>query len=208
MNQKSCTFFLISALMLMLTGCGFNKADRQSAQPALNKKVSKQSRQNKLMALRTWRVSGAISIRVQGKTEIGSFTWSQNGRGYDFRTFGPLHMAGVRIQGSPGSVRLYKDAGKPIIAPTPEKLMQDQLGWSLPLANFRYWGRAIPAPGISAQKSYDSFGHLAQLNQQGWRIQYQSYQGVDELDLPKTIKLNNRNVQVKIVFKRWRLGIT
>lgn len=208
MFKKIFSLFLTAVLTIALAGCGFKAADRQPAKPAINKKMSFQSRRKELVALQTWRVSGAISIRFQNKTEIGSFTWSQRGRGYDFRTFGPLHMAGVRIAGRPGNVKLYKGSKAPIAARSPEQLMYKQLGWSLPLSNFRYWGRAIVAPNIPAQQSVDRFGHLKVLNQQGWRIQYQHYQGVRGMDLPKTITLNNRNVKVKIVFKRWRLGVT
>lgn len=197
----------LALISLLLSGCAyFRQPSVGRAAPAINKTLSSTARHDQLYSLRNWQVSGAISIRFQGKTEIGSFSWTQRGRRFDFRTFGPLHMAGIRIEGRPGQVRLWKNASESITDRSPEALMRRQLGWSLPLTNLQYWGRGIMAPGISASKRTDKYGHLTLLNQQGWRIHYHKYQGVKGMDLPRTMKLDRRDVHVKIVFKQWRLS--
>lgn len=193
---------LVVALIASLSGCSMfaKKPD-----PAFNKTLSSKSRSQQLNSLRYWNVSGAISLRHQNKTDIGSFNWAQKNKYYDFKTYGPLNLAGIRIEGQPGRVTLWKNTKDPRYAQTPEELMSKELGWYLPLSSFLYWGRAIPAPGIPSEKTYDKYGHLSTLQQQGWSIQFTKYQGVSGMDLPRTMILDHQNLHAKIVFKRWQI---
>jgi len=135
---------------------------------------------------------------------MGSFSWDQFGSQYDLRTFGPLNMAGLRVTGRPGRAQLWKSSQTSVSASSPEKLMQRELGWHLPVTNFRYWSRGVPAPNIASTKRFDRFGHLINLNQQGWNISYREYQSVKGRDLPRTIIFTHDPVRVKMVIKSWK----
>lgn len=193
----------ILTLTLISSGCGLFSKD-QPLEPD-NKRIASSTRHGQIMSLNRWRVNGAISITANNKTDMGSFSWSQNQQVFDFQTFGPLNMAGIRIWGRPGHVTLQKNAKHRMEARSVEQLMQRELGWSLPLGNIAYWGRGVAAPGVQARATYDRFGHLKTLNQQGWQIHYLRYQGVKGMDLPRTVLIRHNSLRVKIAFKRWRV---
>lgn len=184
---------------LLLSGCSWLKRP----QPAENLLISKKARQERIQAMNAWTAEGAISITYKTKTDMGSFSWKQKGLEYDLHTYGPLHMAGVRITGSPGRVRLWKTSKHSVSAITPEHIMKREIGWYLPLSNFRYWTRGIPAPKAPSKQEFDHFGHLISLNQQGWNITYQKFQSVQGVDLPHTIVFSHDPIRVKMVIKSW-----
>jgi len=170
----------------------------------INKKMTGTAREQQTRQIKNWQASGAISISFNNKTDVGSFDWTQRGLNYTFQTYGPLNLGGVSIQGRPGFVTLNKSS-KRTTARSPEQLMQQELGWYLPLSNLRYWCRGLPAPGIKSVPRYDQFGHLRLLRQQGWSISYKKYQAVSGQDLPRTIVFGHQNLRVKVVIRSWQI---
>lgn len=197
---------LAASITLSLTGCGLFIKDKPLV--AENKVISQAARHQQVMNMGSWRVNGSIGVTARGKSDSGTFTWTQNGQHYDFQTFGPLNMAGIRIQGQPGRVMLWKNANNRVFARTPEQLMAKELGWYLPLTNLQYWARGIAAPGEKGNAQYDRFGHLTRLQQQGWLIEYRRFQGVNGMDLPQLVVLKQKSLRAKIAFKRWSVKKT
>jgi outer membrane lipoprotein LolB len=195
---------LLLGLVITLTGCSTMQSpfDRAAVAPN-NKPLSSTARSSQLSHLQSWKTSGSVGITFNGKTDIGTFVWRQDGLAYDFRTYGPLNAASVRIEGRPGIATLWKDVNTPRSAPTPEALMRQELGWFLPLSNFRFWSRGLAAPGVVGVKRYDQFGHLQLLQQQGWTINYQRWQAVGDIDLPRNVVMTHGDLRVKIIFKQW-----
>lgn len=190
----------LTIMATSLTGCSTIEGP---AQAPSNQPLSNTQRSAQLSQLNSWTAKGSVGISYQGKTDIGTFVWRQDGLAYDFRTYGPLNAASVRIEGSPGYATLWKNVNTPRSAPSPEALMRQELGWFLPLSNLRFWSRGLAAPGIAARTTHDEYGHLKVLQQQGWLVNYQRYQAVGNLDLPRNVVMTNGNLRVKIVFKQW-----
>ncbi len=200
--MKHTTYLLPALLALMLGGC----ATIENAPAPSNKLMSSTARNSKLDALHSWQANGAISITNNNKTDMGSFTWAQNGLAYDFSTFGPLNAGSIRIAGHPGKATLWKNVNTPISAGSPEAIMKKELGWFLPLSNLRFWSRGLPAPDVANKTHYDKFGHLEQPHQQGWRIDYHRYQSAGKgYDLPRNLIMTNGNMRVKVVIKQWQI---
>ena len=198
-------FIITSAILLLLSlsGCSSFRLFSKGTVPPSNQIISAPQRQAQVTELRNWSNKGAISVQYQGHTDIGSFDWRQRGDQYNMRVAGPLNLGGMRIQGSSGAVTLQQGNEPPKAASTPEALMQQTLGWSLPLTNFRYWTRGLIAPNQPSTPAYDRYGHLTQLQQQGWTIRYLGYQAAGPYDLPRTIVFNNQAIRVKMVIKQW-----
>ncbi len=191
-------------MVTSLTGCStMQSIFERTPQAPSNQALTSTQRSAQLSQINSWTTRGSVGISYQGKTDIGTFVWRQDGLAYDFRTYGPLNAASIRIEGSPGHATLWKNVNTPRSASSPEALMQQELGWFLPLSNLRFWSRGLAAPGIPARKIHDEYGHLKVLQQQGWLINYQRYQAVGNLDLPRNVLMTNNNLRVKIIFKQW-----
>lgn len=166
-------------------------------------KISWPQRQHALNRITDWDIDGAFSIRQPNKTTIASFDWTQKEKNYRIRIHSSLDLYGVNITGRPGLVMLWRAQNDHFTARSPEQLMQQQLGWRLPVSNLYYWMRGLPAPG-NYQAQFDNYGHLSTLTQQGWQIQYAQYLSVRNVDLPQMLDLTNQDLGVKIVIKQWK----
>jgi outer membrane lipoprotein LolB len=82
--------------------------------------------------------------------------------------------------------------------------MQENLGWSVPVKNYYYWVRGIPAPHLPYQKTMDRYHHIQTLSQQGWRIDYLSYQSYQGIDIPRKIRLRYGKLTLLWVTQLWQ----
>lgn len=160
-------------------------------------------REAQLNAIQSWTLHSSFSVYHANQLSIASLTWQQQGKYFKQRVAGPFNLGGVRIEGQPGRVTMYKSAQQQFTASTPEELLQDQLGLYLPVSNLYYWVRGLPAPGPITSQQFDANHHLSNLQQSGWTIQYPSYINVNGVDLPNKILLSNSDYQVKLIIKQW-----
>lgn len=147
-----------------------------------------------------WMASGAIAARTSQQSWSAFLQWKQYGNNYQISLFGPLGTQSATLYGSPNYVRLETSDGKKMSAATPEELLIKQTGWNLPVSNLYYWMRGLPVPGIPAQQYFDPSYQLTFLQQCGWRVKYDDYQG----QFPRKIYLSSSQINIKIVINNWQ----
>jgi len=89
-------------------------------------------------------------------------------------------------------------------APSPEALLEEQLGWRLPVSHLVWWVRGLPAPDSKSTLSLDGDSRLATLDQDGWQVQYLSYTEQNGYWLPERLKLHGQDLDVTLVIKDWQ----
>lgn len=188
------------SLLIFLCGCATFQPSSKT-----NKTMSWKARVAQLNQMQSWTAEGSVSIQQADKANIASLQWHQDYRHYQFALFGPLGFGRVEITGEPGIITLTQSNKPPISAATPELLMRSQLGWYMPLSNLYFWARGLPAPGISAKKTFDTYHHLTKLQQAGWTIEYPEYMSVDQIDLPRKIELSAGKLKIKWVVRTWSI---
>jgi|LakMenEpi03Aug12_release.lakeMendotaPanAssembly.Ray.scaffolds.fasta_scaffold393973_2 outer membrane lipoprotein LolB len=201
--MRRISFFAVLILFLFLYGCA-TQIEPPNDNPVY-KPLSWHKRKVHLSDKKRWNIQGAVSIRNRGKTQMGSFTWQQIYDRYAINLYGPLNLGAISIAGNGYQVTLAKPTGR-YTAPTPEALMQQQLGWYLPISNMYYWVRGLPAPGKTEKQVRDDYGHLVFLEQQGWNIQFAAFQPCGNADLPRKIILDNHQLHVKLVINNWDMS--
>jgi outer membrane lipoprotein LolB len=187
-------------------GCVNTSAPKPQAPGSFQTETVEQ-RQAQLTPVKSWNASGAISIqRAQQSPMIMRYEWRQSGpSNYRVDLAASLNLAAVTITGHPGRVTLQRDRERPVSAATPEQLMQQNLGWSLPVPSLWYWARGLPAPGPTQETKYDSYGHLTLLRQNGWQAKFDGYHTVQGVDLPHVIELHRQDISARIVVKQWQI---
>lgn len=206
---------------VLLTGCASVKPPIAPTQPAAAsvggttlgtttpgqvKAATWDQHLSEVKQINSWALNGSVSITHSGKTDIASLQWQQQQmNNYNIMLSGPLSIGHVGISSHGGAVTLAQSGKQTVTANSAEQLMQQQLGWQLPVSSMYYWVRGIPAPGGKPNMSLDSQNHLTQLAQQGWVITYDGYQQVQNVDLPNTVTMSNPRLQVRLVIKRWTL---
>lgn len=198
---KSILTLLTLILVIFLSGC---TALSPAPSSTTGSTLSWKARSAALTRIQSWDVRGAVSIQHEDKTDLASLDWHQKHNNYyQFILFGPLGFGQVEIKGEPGTVTLQQ-SNKPLVsAKTPELLMQNQLGWHMPVSHLYYWARGLPAPGVPAKKTFDAAQRLVKLQQQGWEIEYLAYQPVNQIDLPQKMQLSTDQLKIRLVIKQW-----
>lgn len=197
-----CRLFIL-LFCLLLTACATLPAN----EGARNEQLTWAQRQAALQTVKDWQISGAMAYRTPQGGQSASLTWQQTGQHYQINLFGPLGVGRVSLVGTLRKNVILTRDGKQFTAHTPEALMQQQLGWHLPISNLYYWVRALPAPGMTQSVQFDEFHHITRLVQQAWTIHYERYTAVNGIDLPSKFTLQhglgNSQLNVKVVISRW-----
>lgn len=200
---------LVLPLLLALTGCATTNTPSQETftdygRPIGNHYMPRNARQAQETGIQNWTARGSIAIRTPQKGFNANFNWEQHYDAYLITLFGPLGANRVQLSGNAQQVTL-QNGNRVVSAPDAESLLQQQLGWSVPVSNLYYWMRGMPVPGSKGHRSYDMNNHLVQLDQQGWHIAYLRYVSVDGVDMPNRIVLRNPRVEVRVVVSNWNL---
>ena len=173
-------------------------------QPASHHLTWKQ-RQRQLNTIKKWDIKGSLGITYNNQTEFAHFMWQQQYDAYAITLSSTFDIGSINIVGNSKIVTLWKSKSDKVTATTPEVLMQEELGWSLPLEDLRYWIVGLPTPKIPYKATYDAYNHLATLKQGNWSIQYLDFAAFNDIDLPLKMTVVNPQLHVKIVINNWKL---
>ncbi|POA18076.1 MULTISPECIES: lipoprotein insertase outer membrane protein LolB [unclassified Pseudomonas] len=193
---------IVFSFIALLAGCaGFGARESLEGQgnPA-QWRVQKQQ----LTALDGWQIDGKIGIRAPKDSGSGTLFWLQRQDYYDIRLSGPLGRGAARLTGRPGDVTLEVANQGRYTAPSPDALLEEQMGWKLPVSNLAWWVRGLPAPSSKSRLSLDADSRLASLEQDGWKVEYTAYTQQNGYWLPERIKLHGRDLDVTLVIKAWQ----
>ncbi|MET3555430.1 outer membrane lipoprotein LolB [Burkholderia sp. 567] len=107
----------------------------------------------------------------------GNFDWLEHGDDVSLELRSPLGQTLAVVKSTPQTATLELPNRQPQYATDVGELMQNTLGFSLPLAGLRYWLLPTPAPATPAQTVRDPADttHVKQIRQDGWTIDYLAY---------------------------------
>lgn len=204
--MKNLIFLLL--VIFSLAGCSAttqqtsSNSFRDFGKPLGNHFLPKKQRQEQLVALQNWTVRGNIAMHTEQKGWNASFNWQQQGANYYLTIFGPFGSSAARLTGNPQQVTL-QTSNQTFTANSAEVLLQQQLGWSMPISNLYYWLRGMAAPNIKSRQAFDLNNHLVQLYQQDWHIIYLRYIVVNGIDVPNRILISNPHLQARVILTEW-----
>ena len=189
-------------LIALLAGCagfGARESVEGHGSPALWSEHKQQ-----LTQLDGWQINGKVGIRAPKDSGSATLFWLQRQDYYDIRLSGPLGRGAARLTGRPGKVSLEVANQGRYEAPSPDALLEEQLGWKLPVANLAWWVRGLPAPDSKSRLTLDGDSRLANLEQDGWQVEYTTYTEQNGYWLPERIKLHGTDLDVTLVIKAWQ----
>lgn len=144
-------------------------------------------------------IQGLAGITMNGTQNSANFNWYEYDGSFHIEFYGPLGMGSTYLDGDDQSVALTLSDQQTYNANSPEILMQNVLGWSLPVTGLRYWLLAKPVPNEAVISTKDNNGHIVYLSQEGWNITY-SWRA--QQSFPHKVVLVRPNVKVVIVINK------
>jgi outer membrane lipoprotein LolB len=113
----------------------------------------------------------------QQRNAYGNFTWQETGDTVTLQLRNPLGQTLAIVTSSSASATLELPNRQPLTADNVSTLMQNALGFALPVEGLRYWLQPSPAPTSRAktEKDPEQPSRLKQITQDGWTIDYLAY---------------------------------
>lgn len=146
----------------------------------------------------TFAFNGRVVLKQGSQRESAGVRWVHRGDD-EILLLAPLGQTLARIRSDEQSATL-EASGRKYAAQDMESLMQQVLGWQLPLNGMRYWVAAQPVPDVEAEVERDAGGRVSHMRQQGWEISYARYttDAADALPLRLTLKREDMEVILQI----------
>jgi outer membrane lipoprotein LolB len=189
--------FLLAAIVA-LTGCASLAPSTAPVDP------DAQSRhQRKLEDISAFSLSGRMAVQTEKRGFSGSLRWRHTEDGDHFALYSPLGTQVADINANKDGVTLTTNDRKTYKADNAETLLQQTMGWSLPLTGLSDWIIGRPTSSAYEVISRDAQGRLVRLKQDGWDIEYPTYQTVDGTDLPGKVILRSPQLDLKLLVERW-----
>lgn len=154
-----------------------------------------------LRTLGDWRLTGRVAIVNGDRGGSGSLLWIEHAPRLEMRFSGPFGIGGFRLYGTPAGVFIDTGHGKTYSA-DPAHLLDNRLGWPVPIDSLRYWVLGMPAPGQAAVR-VDQDGLLRHLQQGGWDIRYRNYTSTGGYRLPARLEAHRGNIKLKLAVEQW-----
>ena len=211
-------FFLVclitSMITFLITSCSsskFNKfSDIKITAPikAPNKHaqwILYQKRHQNLIK-GNWIFEGVVGVSISGKGQSARVLWERAPEKYEINLFGPLNIGSVNIKYNNGIYEFINDNGDKYQDRNPEKLLNQILGYSLPLLGADYWILGMIDPSYKYNNiKLNEYGSLSNISQAGWDIKYLNYKVYNGIMMPNIIIFYNsdEDLRIKLVIKKW-----
>lgn len=152
----------------------------------------------------SFEITARISVRHEKDGFSGNLHWRHVFGADEFVVQTPLGQGVARITQSSQGATLETADGKVLQAPDAENLTQQALGFRLPLGGMSHWVQA-QALSREAELRYAADGTLAYLSEQGWQIEYLSYQTLGATSLPNKLSLQNAQLKLRLIVDDWQV---
>lgn len=163
---------LAAAAVVALAGCASVKPQGPSTSNAATAVTAQTSRA----------YHGRFAVQYvdqngQQRNAYGNFDWQEAGDTVTLQLRNPLGQTLAIVTSSPASASLELPNRQPLTADNVSTLMQNALGFALPVEGLRYWLQPSPAPTSKAKTEQDPQdpSHLKEIRQDGWTIDYLAY---------------------------------
>lgn len=164
-----------------------------------------QQRAEQLRAIEEWKLVGRISLDDGDRGGSGRLQWDVKTDRSELDFHGAMGRGAWHLEIGPEAATLKEANGVEQIAPDVNGLIQNNLGWQVPMDALHWWVRGLAAPGVPESQELDEEGLLTSLDQFGWAVEFSRYDSVAGFDLPKRLNATRDNYRVKLAISRWQL---
>ncbi|WFE72516.1 lipoprotein insertase outer membrane protein LolB [Halomonas sp. M1] len=197
--KRSARLWVTSIALLALAGCASQAPVDESGRQA----GQWERQQADVEAFDTWTMVGKAGLRTPDESTSANLDWNQHPHYFRMLISGPFGGGRSVLEGREGRFSLTTSDGR-FEAETPEALMEEQLGWSLPVSAMPDWVRGLPGDHASYQMETDELGYPNFLQQDGWEIDYRDWEQVEGMWLPRRLVMNYGDVRITLVVNQWR----
>ncbi len=147
-------------------------------------------------------LNGRVSIKHLETRNSAGLHWTHQSQSDEILLLNPLGQTAARVYRDDGNATLdtgdkhYQDVDA-------GSLMEQVLGWHLPLNGLHHWALGMADPESPAQIERADNGQISVLHQDGWDVSYLRYADGKPDSLPSRIQLNHEDLQIQLLIDEW-----
>lgn len=164
-----------------------------------------QARETQLQRLTAFALDGRFGFSRGKQAFAASLSWDQAPERYTLNLSGPLGEDLAQLQGDVHRHRIALAGRGTLEGEQVEDLLDQAIGYPLPLSKLRYWVRGLPDPDAKDVRTLDGQGRLSRIKDDGWTVDFLRYTRVGDTELPSRIKLENRWFTLKFAILEWQI---
>lgn len=193
--------FLLPFFLLLLTAC----QPFWQTKPETTRDQRWQNHQQSVQAIENWSFQGRSLIRQGQEGWNAGLRWTQNADDFRIKLSGPFAQGGMLLAGDDEAVTLTLDDGESHTAATPEALLEETVGWLLPVSALRDWVRGLPHDGLKTDFiELNEDGQMTRLEQAGWQVEIKRYKPFAGTRMPDKVFIEHPDLSLRLVMNRWR----
>ena len=179
----------VYGLLLLLCGCASLSQVAPQVRPEPNAQFA---------------LNGRISVEHQGVRQSAGLRWTHSAKADEMLLLAPLGLTAARVYRDDLQATLQQ-GDQHYAAADAETLMQQVLGWYLPMNGLHHWVLGLAERTTPAQIERDERGQIAVLRQDGWEIRYLRYAGSAADSLPTRMQLSGGGLQMLLLIDEWEI---
>jgi outer membrane lipoprotein LolB len=143
-------------------------------------------------------LNGRISVKHLETRQSAGLHWTHRAQSDEVLLLTPLGQTAARVYRDDSNATLdngdkhYQDVDA-------ESLMEQVLGWHLPLNGLHHWVLGMADPESPAQIERADNGQISVLHQDGWEVHFLRYAD----SLPARLQLSREDLQVQLLIDEW-----
>lgn len=185
--------------LLTLIGCCALAACATTRTVAPPPSTNWEQRAAQLQGSIDWQLDGRAAVALGTQGWQATLTWRQTDGGAEVHLSGPFGIGALVLKQTPAGLSLNGAPPSDAVV----ALVQEKLGFDLPIENLHYWLLGVPNPGATFDLSRNDQDRAKVLSQAGWSIAYDRYLPVAGDLLPARLVLTAGDVRVRIVIDHW-----
>lgn len=148
---------------------------------------------------------GRLSAKNGKQGFSGGVRWRHTNTDDEIHLLSPFGQIVAQIQRNQDVVLLTTSEQKIYRAADVENLIEQVLGWRLPVLGLQYWVRGVSSPTTKSEMDLDIDGRVIAIRQDGWEILYSSYfpSQLIQAARPRALVLNHSDIKIKLVIDNW-----
>lgn len=175
-------------------------------------------RMQAMRSIDQWELRGRLAVKTKKRGDTISMLWQRDREDHHINLYGPMGAGRVVMDLAAAGAVLRDNKGRIHTDDSAERLLYRVAGWRVPFQSLQYWVLGAAAPGGAYDFKVDTWGRLSELEQNGWRIDFEEYHYYDGQDLPRKLVMNalpgtehivddaggeGQTIQVKAIIRSW-----
>lgn len=148
-------------------------------------------------------LNGRVAINHQGQRQSAGLRWIHHAESDEILLLAPLGRTVARIYRD-ADLATLDQGGRYHQAADVEALMEQVLGWHLPLGGLHHWVLGVPDAEGAAHIERDATGRIALLRQHEWEVRFLRYADARPDSLPARLQMNHEDMQVTLLIDEWQ----